>query len=135
MSSRVAEALNSTTFFVISAAGIALALVLIVVEIQAEPAVEVEVTSSERTGSVSVVEARATNTTEEPQCPEIRIVARDRDGVDLDEVVARPLEGSERIPPGRSVRYRGELTEVTEQEIAEELDEYAGYVWELGSCE
>lgn len=135
MSSRLAEALNSTTFYVVSAAGIALALVLTVVEIQAEPAVEVEVASSERTGSVSVVDARATNTTDEPQCPEIRIAARDGDGVDLDEVVATPVEGSERIQPGQSLRYRGELTDVTEQEINEELDEYAAYVWELGSCE
>lgn len=135
MSSRLSEALNSTTFYIVSVAGIALALVLTVVEIQAEPAVEVEVASSERTDSVSVVDARATNTTDEPQCPEIRVAARDSDGVDLDEVVATPVEGSERIQPGQSVRYRGELTDITEQEINEEFDEYAAYVWELGSCE
>lgn len=129
-----ARLLNATTFYVVAALGIGLAVVLFTVEVNSDPAIEFGEPQAERSGGVSVVEVRARNTTDETRCPEVRIAARDGDGVDLAEAVAQPVEDDDGLAPGERVVYRARLTEMTDQEYREEFDAYAAYVWEMQEC-
>ncbi len=89
-----------------------------------------------REGGETVVSVNVKNRSDEAVCPEIRIAARDREGLDLDEVAARPRSGESRIEVDRSRLYVGTFTELTEQQLEEELDEFTAYlVDEDASCE
>ena len=130
----VRELLNATTFTVAAGVGIAVACLLFAFEVNRQPAIDFSEPRAERDGDVVVVDVRAINTTDDPRCPEIRIAARDREGTDLAEAVARPVDGDAEILGGGRRTFRAELTGISDQEIEEELDEYAAYVWDEGDC-
>lgn len=89
-----------------------------------------------REGGETVVSVNVKNRSDEAVCPEIRIAARDREGLDLDEVAAHPRSGEPRIEVDRSRLYVGTFTELTEQQLEEELDEFTAYlVDEDATCE
>lgn len=131
---RFSEGVSTTTYYVLAAVGIAIALGLTICEAQKEDPLQIGTVRTERQGLTTVAEVRVQNQTEEPQCPELRIAARDSDGQDLDEAVARPVTGEETLAPGQIAVYRAELTGISESEYREELDEFSAYVWEFRPC-
>lgn len=127
--------LNVTTLYVICGLGIAAALILFTIEVNSTPAIEFGDPSGERQADGSaVVHVRATNTTDEPKCPEVRIAARDTDGNDLAEAVAEQVGDRNQVNPGERVTFRAHLTGISDQEYEEEFDEYAAYVWDMHDC-
>lgn len=131
---RVRRALNATTLHILAAGGVLLAFILFTVEVNRGTAIEFSEPLAERSGAVVDVEVRATNTTSEPKCPEVRIAARDSEGVDLAEAVATSPTGDTEILPGERATYQARLTVDSARELDEELDEYAAYVWEMHDC-
>lgn len=81
-----------------------------------------------REGGETIVRVTVRNRTEDVLCPEIRIAARDREGLDLDEQIARPRDSSERLEPERRKLYEAVFRDLSEQELAEELDEFTAYL-------
>lgn len=81
-----------------------------------------------RNGTEVTVQVRVKNRTERLLCPEIRFAARDREGLDLDEVVARPEDGSRAVEPQRSKLYGGTFRGLSERVLTEELDEFTAYL-------
>jgi hypothetical protein len=67
-------------------------------------------------------------------CVEITITAVDGDGLSLAEAVAVPPRGEARLAPGRSTNLAAELTDLTAQEVDEELDEYLAFVTDRQEC-
>jgi hypothetical protein len=132
--SPVRRVLNATTFTAVAVMGIAVACLLFAIEVNRRPAIDFSEPRVERVGGVSVVEVVAINTTGDARCPEVRIAARDREGVDVADAAARPVEGSDELLAGERRTYRAELTGIDESELDEELDEYAAYVWDDGRC-
>lgn len=131
---RFVAALDSTTFYVLAALGIVVALGLVVYEAQREDPIEIGNVRTEREGLTTVAEVRVRNTADEAKCPEIRIAARDTDGQDLDEVIAEPATGDEKLTPGQTAVYRAELSDISEREYQEELEGFSAYVAEVRPC-
>ena len=126
--------LNATTFYIAAVAGIVIAASLYFYEVNRGEDIEFSEPIAERSEQTSTVQVRVTNRTDKTLCPEIRIAARDRDGQDLDTAVAEPVDDDGVFSPRESIRFQGVLSRITDQEIEEELDEYAAFVWEMHPC-
>lgn len=127
--------LNATTFYVASSVLIFVAISLFFFEVNRSDDIEFAEPIDQRSGGVSTVEVRARNTTDDMLCPEIHIAARDGEGRDLDVVVAEPIDDDGVFQPRESIRYRGVLDDISNQEFDEEFDEYAAFIWEMHDCE
>lgn len=128
------ERSQSTAFFGVIVAGLVAALALGLSEARDRPAVEFGEERVRRDGLVATVQVNARNRTDEVVCPEVRIAARDREGLDLEEVVARPQEGGPRIGPGSSQSYVGVFHNLSEDDYRERLDEFSAYVFDVEPC-
>lgn len=94
-----------------------------------EPRVRVE-------GTDATIQITVKNTSENTvYCPEVGIAAVDRDGLDLDKGVALPDISDGRLPPRAQANYIGTLTELTQQDIDEKLDEYVAFIIDENECE
>lgn len=82
----------------------------------------------QRNGTEVTVQVRVKNRTDEVLCPEIRFAARDREGLDLGEMVARTEDGSVALEPQRSMLYAATFRGLSEQALDEELDEFTAYL-------
>lgn len=67
-------------------------------------------------------------------CFEVTIRAVDGDGLTLAEAVAVGRDGETRLEPGDSANLAAELTDLTAQEVDEELDDYLAFVTERHAC-
>src|SRR5262245_6947190 len=67
-------------------------------------------------------------------CFEVTIRAVDGDGLTLAEATAVSNDGETRLGPGDSANLAAELTDLTAQEVDEELDEYLAFVTERHAC-
>ena len=78
-----------------------------------------------------LAENESSNTT---YCIEVTISAVDSDGLTLAEAVAAPTRGEPVLGPGQSINLSAELTDLTRQQIDEELDEYLAFVTSRRAC-
>lgn len=93
-----------------------------------EPRVRVE-------GTTATIQITVKNTSEATvYCPTVGIAAVDRDGLDLDAGVALPDRTNGRLEPRASVNFIGSLTELTQEELDEKLDEYVAFIIEENPC-
>ena len=117
------------------ALGATLGLVLGIVEVQAKPDVRLGDERVRLEGLVATVQVTARNATgDETFCPVVRVAARDRDGLDLDDVEARPDFGDGRLTPGASANYVAVLDGISAQDFEEQLDEFFAYVDDDRPC-
>jgi len=94
-----------------------------------EPRVRVE-------GTTATIQITVKNTSESTiYCPKVGIAAVDRDGLDLDSGVAVPDSTDGRLAPRASANFIGTLTEITEEEFDEELDEYVAFIIDKNPCQ
>ena len=94
-----------------------------------EPRVRVE-------GTTATIQITIKNTSEtDVYCPTVGIAAVDRYGLDLDSGTALPDLTDGRLAPRASANFIGTLTEITEQEFEEELDEYVAFIIDENPCE
>lgn len=122
-----------TIFFTVSAAGAVVAFALGLAQVYDRPPVEFGNERVSRDGLVATVQVNVRNRSDEALCPDIRIAARDREGLDLEEVRARP-EGEGALSPGQSVTYIGVFRNLTALEYHEELDEFTAYAFAAEPC-
>ena len=136
--SRIAQILGgrrgTLLFYAALLAGSAAALGLGVAEVVNKPPLDIGEERVHRTGLVSTVDVPVRNTSTRPQCPQIRIAARDREGLDLEEVVARPQDSNGRLAPGQTVTYTSEFRRLTRLEYREKLDEFTAYAFRSDPC-
>jgi hypothetical protein len=117
------------------AVGATLGLVLGIVEVRAKPDVRLGDERVRLDGLVATVQVTARNTTDdETFCPVVRVAARDRDGLDLDDVEARPDFGDGRLTPGTSANFVAVLDGISSQDFDEQLDEFFAYVDDDRPC-
>ncbi len=117
------------------AIGAALGLVLGIVEVRAKPDIDLGDERVRIEGLVATVQVTARNDTDdETLCPIVRVAARDRDGLDLDDAEAVPDLGDGRLLPGASANFVAVLDGVSEQDFAEQLDEFVAYVDDDPPC-
>lgn len=94
-----------------------------------EPRVRVE-------GTTATIQITVKNTSEnDVYCPAVGIAAIDRDGLDLASGVALPDSTDGRLAPRASANFIGTLTDLTEREIDEKLDEYVAFIIDKNPCE
>lgn len=94
-----------------------------------EPRVRVE-------GTTATIQITVKNLSENTvYCPVVGIAAVDRDGLDLDSGVAKPDLTDGRLEPRASANFIGTLTEISQQELDEELDEYVAFIIDKNPCE
>ncbi|MEQ1873728.1 MAG: hypothetical protein ABL953_08385 [Ilumatobacteraceae bacterium] len=94
-----------------------------------EPRVRVE-------GTTATIQITVKNMSENTiYCPRVGIAAVDRDGLDLDSGVAEPDSTDGRLEPRASANFIGTLTELTQEELDEELDEYVAFIIDKNPCE
>ena len=67
-------------------------------------------------------------------CIEVTITAVDSDGLTLAEAIAVPTRGEATLGPGQSANLAAELTDLTQQQVDEELDEYLAFVTARRAC-
>ncbi len=134
MTAVVARRSSETLFFAVCAVGIVAGLVLGVREVRDRPSIEFGDERVRRQGLVATVQVTATNRTDEDRCPEIRIAARDREGLDLQEVVARPADGGPKLAAGQSTTYVGVFRRLDAEDYDEKLDEFVAYEFADEPC-
>lgn len=120
-------------FYALAAGGAAVAFGLGVAEVYDKPPVDIGAERVRREGNVATVQVTVKNRSQGTLCPEIRIAARDREGLDLEEVVARP-EGTGALAAGDADTYVGVFRGITPKEFREELDEFTAYAFAAGRC-
>jgi hypothetical protein len=125
---------GTLAFYAVILAGSAAGLGLGVAEVYSRPPVDIGEERVHRTGLVSTVEVTVQNTSSEPQCPEVRIAARDREGLDLEEVVAEPETHTGPLAPGQTVTYEGVFRGLTPLDYREKLDEFTAYAFRSDPC-
>lgn len=129
---RLSDSTMTVVFVALTGTAAVLSLALGVREARDRPPVSFGEEQVEHGGDATRVRVNVKNRTDEPLCPEIRIAARDREGLDLEEVVARPRSGSPAIGPDRSELYLGVFEELTDEQLEEELDELTAYLLDAG---
>ena len=117
------------------ALGATLGLVLGIVEVRAKPDVRLGDERVRIEGLVATVQVTARNDTDdETLCPVVRVAARDRDGLDLEDVAAEPDFGDGRLRPGASANFVAVLDGISAQDFEEQLDEFFAYVDDDRPC-
>jgi hypothetical protein len=126
----------ATLFWIVVIGGMIVGFALGVREIIDRPPVtvsEVRVGDEEAGAPRAQVLARNESSTT-TYCFEVTIRAVDGDGLTLAEAIAVSNDGEARLGPGDSANLAAELTDLTAQEIDEELDEYLAFVTERHEC-
>lgn len=129
--------LQRRVFVVVVACGIVTAFVLGVNQVRTTPTIELGDPRVRVEGLVSTVQVTVENTSEDQTyCPVISVAALDREGRELDSSTARPETGDGRLEPGDRLNFVGTLTEITETEYEEEVDDdgYIASVDEKNPC-
>ena len=116
--------------------GIVVASVLGIREVLSEPVIQLDdVRGSEDDVIPPQAQVLARNTSEDTTyCVEVTISATDRDGLSLASAVASPTTGDGALQPGRSANFSAEFTDLTQEEIDEELDSYFAFVTRQDTC-
>jgi hypothetical protein len=122
-------------FWVFVVVGIVVAFALGVREIIDRPPVRLSaVRVGDEAGGTTRAQVLARNESSTTYCVEVLITAVDGDGLTLAEAIAVPNQGDGRLAPGASVNMAAVLTDLTQQELDEELDEYLAFVTERQEC-
>ena len=123
-------------FWVVIVVGIITGFTLGVREIVEQPPVTLsDVRVGDDTGGVPRVQVLAENeSSTTTYCVEVTISAVDSEGLTLAEAVAAPTRGEARLGPGQSINLAAELTDLTPQQVDEELDEYLAFVTARRAC-
>ena len=123
-------------FIVFVTIGIIVAAVLGIREIVNEPVIQLDDVRGSEEGIVPVkAQVLARNTSQQTTyCIEVTITATDRDGLSLATAVAKPTTGDGTLAPGRTANFNAELTDLTQQEIDEELDSFYAFVTHQEVC-
>jgi hypothetical protein len=126
----------ATLFWIVVIGGMIVGFALGVREIIDRPPVtlsDVRVGDDEAGAPRAQVLARNESTTT-TYCFEVTIRAVDGDGLTLAEAVAVARDGETRLEPGDNANLAAELTDLTAQEVDEELDDYLAFVTERHAC-
>lgn len=126
-----------TIFVVFVTIGILLAFGLGVREVLIEPVIELDdVRHSDISEPVPVqAQVLARNTSGDvTYCIEVVITASDRDGLTLASQTVEPTSGDGTLPPGRSANYVAVFSELTQQQIDEELSDFFAFVTAYDPC-
>ena len=121
-------------FTTVILAGIAAAFGLGIAEVYSRPPVDIGEERVRRDGLIATVHVPIRNRLDQPVCTEIRIAARDREGFDLEEVVAEPDRHTGPLAPGQTVTYIGVFEALTEEDYREKLDEFTAYAFRAEPC-
>ena len=123
-------------FWAVIVIGIVAGFALGVREIIEQPPVTLsDVRVGDATGGPPRVQVLAENeSSTTTYCIEVTISAVDRDGLTLAEAVAVPTRGEATLGPGQSTNLAAELTDLTQQQVDEELDEYLAFVTSRRAC-
>ena len=123
-------------FWAVVVIGIITGFALGVREIIDQPPVTLsDVRVGDDTGGAPRVQVLAENeSSTTTYCIEVTISAVDSDGLTLAEAVAAPTRGEPVLGPGQSINLSAELTDLTPQQIDEELDEYLAFVTSRRAC-
>jgi hypothetical protein len=123
-------------FRLVVALGIVLAAVLGIREVMIEPVIQLDdVRHSDQGVKPVQAQALARNTSHsDTYCIEVTIHAVDTDGKTLESKVAKPTTGNGKLAPGRSVNFVARFEDLTDQQIAEELDDFFAFVTRSERC-
>ena len=122
-------------FYALVIVGIVLGFALGVREIIDRPPVRLsEVRVGDEAAGTTRAQVLARNHSSTTYCVEVTITAVDGDGLTLAESVAVPNQGDSILAPGDSVNMSAVLTDLDQQELDEELDEYLAFVTDRQEC-
>ena len=122
-------------FTAIVTVGLALGLVLGIREANQTPVLKIGEPRVRVEGTTATVQITIKNTSENTvYCPTVGIAAIDGDGLDLATGVALPDLTDGRLEPRASANYIGTLTDLTQNEIDEKLDEYVAFIIDKNPC-
>ncbi|MCE9622628.1 MAG: hypothetical protein K8R99_09815 [Actinomycetia bacterium] len=123
-------------FVAIVTLGLVLGLVLGVREASQKPVLKIGEPRVRVEGTTATVQITVKNTSEKTvYCPSVGIAAIDRDGLDLAKSVALPDLTDGRLEPRASANFIGTLTDLSQQDIDEKLDEYVAFIIDKNPCE
>ncbi len=129
------ERVQRVVFVTMVGLGLTVGFVLGTREALDDPVLDVEEPRVRVEGGVATVQVTVRNTsTDTAYCPEVGIAAVDREGLDLDSGVALPDLGDGRIEPRGNANFIGTLTDLSQQELDEELDEYVAFIEDENPC-
>lgn len=129
------ERVQRVVFVTMVGLGLTVGFVLGTREALDDPVLDVEEPRVRVEGGVATVQVTVRNTsTDTAYCPEVGIAAVDREGLDLDSGVAPPDLGDGRIEPRGNANFIGTLTDLSQQELDEELDEYVAFIEDENPC-
>lgn len=122
-------------FTAIVTVGLALGLVLGIREANQTPVLKIGEPRVRVEGTTATVQITIKNTSENTvYCPTVGIAAIDGDGLDLATGVALPDLTDGRLEPRASANYIGTLSDLTQTEIDEKLDEYVAFIIDKNPC-
>jgi len=122
-------------FMAIVTLGLALGLVLGVREASQKPVLKIGEPRVRVEGTTATIQITIKNTSAETAyCPTVGIAAVDGDGLDLASGVALPDLTDGRLAPRATANFIGTLTDLTQTEINEKLDEYVAFIIDKNPC-
>ena len=128
-------AVQRVVFISIVTLGLALGFTLGIREANQTPVLKIGEPRVRVEGTTATVQITIKNTsTKTVYCPTVGIAAVDRDGLDLAKGVALPDLTDGRLEPRASANFIGTLTDLSEQEINEKLDEYVAFIIDKNPC-
>jgi len=122
-------------FVAIVALGLVLGMFLGIREATQKPALKIGEPRVRVEGTTATIQITVKNTSDRVYCPTVGIAAVDGDGLDLDTGVALPDLTDGRLEPRASANFIGTLTDLTQQELDEKLDEYVAFIIDKNPCE
>jgi hypothetical protein len=67
-------------------------------------------------------------------CPEVSISALNRNDTDIEQEIAKPVEGGGRIVPGDIEGFTAQFTKITPKDYRENLSGFQGFVIKKNPC-
>ena len=120
-------------FYPIATVGIIVSLVLGVRAVHDRPDLVVSDARVRREGLVATVQVTVRNRSHASLCPTIQIAARNRGGLDIEELPGQPVSGTGTISAGQTVGFRVQFTDLTTADY-ERLDKFVGFVESQHPC-
>jgi hypothetical protein len=120
-------------FFPLSIIGLITAISLGVHAAHEHPDLSVGTARVIHDGLTATVQVPVHNRSKKDYCPTIEIAARDRDGLDIEKAVGKPIDSVGKVEPGRTLGFKFVFTDLTKKDY-EKLDKFVGFVETKNPC-
>jgi hypothetical protein len=129
------ESRPAVAFFSIVVIGLVLAVSLTLHAAFNKPPLVISTANHHRNSLVDIVTVTVRNRSSTvTYCPVVSISALNRNDTDIEQEIAKPVEGGGRIVPGDIEGFTAQFTKITPKDYRENLSGFQGFVIKQNPC-